>query len=43
MRAKFIVGEADIETEWDSYVDTMYALGLQDWIDADQSIYDRTR
>ena len=43
MRAKFIVGEADIETEWDSYVDTMYALGLQDWIDAEQSIYDRTR
>ena len=43
MRAKFIAGEADIETEWDSYVDTMYALGLQDWIDAEQSIYDRTR
>ena len=43
MRAKFVTGEADIETEWDGYVDTMYALGLQDWIDAEQLIYDRTR
>ena len=41
MRAKFVTGEADIETEWDSYVDTMYGLGLQDWIDAMQSYYDR--
>ena len=24
MRAKFVTGEADLETEWDSYVDTMY-------------------
>ncbi|MCQ2437124.1 MAG: extracellular solute-binding protein [Clostridia bacterium] len=42
MRAKFITGEADIATEWDSYVSTMYSLGLQDWIDAEQSISDRT-
>jgi putative aldouronate transport system substrate-binding protein len=41
MRAKFITGEADIETEWDDYVATMYNLGLQDWIDAMQSYYDR--
>ena len=41
MRAKFITGEADIATEWDSYVDNMYGLGLQDWIDAMQSYYDR--
>lgn len=41
MRAKFVTGEADIETEWDSYVATMYNLGLQDWIDAMQSYYDR--
>ena len=41
MRAKFVTGEADIETEWDTYVDNMYGLGLQDWIDAMQSYYDR--
>jgi len=41
MRAKFITGEVDIETEWDNYVDTMYGLGLEDWIAAWQMYYDR--
>ncbi len=42
-RAKFITGEMDINTQWDEYVKTMYGLGLQSWIDAEQMIYDRTR
>lgn len=43
MRAKFITGEADLDSEWDQYVSTLFSLGLQDYIDAQQSIYDRTR
>jgi len=42
-RANFITGEWDIDTQWDEYVNTMYGLGLQSWIDAEQMIYDRTR
>lgn len=42
-RAKFITGEMDIDSQWDEYVSTIYGLGLQDWIDAEQMIYDRTR
>ena len=40
MRAKFITGEVSFD-QWDEYVDTMYGLGLQDWIDAIQMYYDR--
>ena len=43
MRAKFITGEADIATGWDEYVSTMEALGLGDWIEAEQMIYERTK
>lgn len=41
MRAKFITGEADIETEWDAYVEMMNALGLEDYTAAWQMVYDR--
>lgn len=41
MRAKFIVGEASIEDEWDAYVDTMNSLGLQEYTAAMQMVYDR--
>ena len=43
MRAKFITGEEDIATGWDTYVETIYALGLGDWIEAEQMIYERTK
>lgn len=41
MRAKFITGEADIEAEWDAYVETLQALGLDDYTAAWQMVYDR--
>ena len=39
--AKFITGQRSIETEWDQFVTDLYALGLQDVLDAYQSAYDR--
>ena len=36
-----ITGEEDLEATWDSYVDTVWSLGLQDCLDAQQSAYDR--
>ena len=38
---KCVYGEEDIEAGWDAYVDQLYALGLQECIDAKQSAYDR--
>lgn len=37
---KFIVGEYDIDAEWDSFVQTLYDMGLQDCIDIYQEAYD---
>ena len=31
--AKFITGEADLDTEWDEYVSTCESLGVQTMID----------
>lgn len=39
--AKFITGQRSIEAEWDQFVTDLYALGLQDVLDAYQSAYDR--
>ena len=36
-----ITGDADIDATWDSFVDTVWSLGLQDCLDAEQSAYDR--
>ena len=36
----FITGEAPI-TEWDTFVDVVYSMGMQEVIDAYQSAYDR--
>mgnify|MGYP004555231993 CR=1 FL=1 len=41
MEAKFIRGEVSIEDGWDSYVDTIENMGLQDIIDVKQAAYDR--
>ena len=38
---EFIVGSADIDAEFDTYVDTLYEMGLQDLIDLKQAAYDR--
>lgn len=36
-----ITGEKDIDSTWQEYVDTVWSLGLQDCLDAQQSAYDR--
>ena len=38
---EFITGSADVDVEWDSFVDTLYSMGLQDMIDLKQDAYDR--
>ncbi len=38
---EFIVGSRDIDAEFDSFVDTLYDMGLQDMIDLKQAAYDR--
>ena len=38
---EFIVGSADIDAEFDSFVETLYDMGLQDLIDIKQAAYDR--
>ncbi len=38
---KFILGEMDIDTEWDSFVSACESMGLQDVIDIYQAAYDR--
>lgn len=40
MYIKFIIGEVDIDAEWDTYVKGIWAMGLQDCIDAQQDSLD---
>lgn len=37
---KFIIGEEDVDTQWDSYVATIEAMGVQDVIAVYQDCYD---
>ncbi len=41
MKGKFITGAADIETEWETYCNTLNDMGLQEVIEVYQSAYDR--
>ena len=41
MNAAFITGQADIEAEWDAYVNELYNMGLQEVIDVYQAALDR--
>ena len=41
MTLRFIVGDADIDEEFDAYVQNMYQLGLQELINIKQASYDR--
>lgn len=36
----WMTGESDIEADWDSYVDSVYAAGLQEVLDIRQAAYD---
>lgn len=38
---KFILGEMDIETQWDEFVESCESMGLQEIIDIYQTAYDR--
>ena len=37
----FLIGEKSYESDFDSFVDTLYSMGLQDVIDVYQTVYDR--
>ena len=40
--ARFITGDRDINTDWDSYKDELNAIGLQDMLKVIQAAYERT-
>ena len=39
--ARFITGDLDLDTDWDSYIDELNSFGLEDYIATIQSGYDR--
>ncbi len=41
MITKFIVGEADLEAEWDNYVETVLSIRLEEALGYQQAAYDR--
>lgn len=41
MRVAFITGEANLETDWDNYQNTIQAMSLDKLLAAEQSAYDR--
>lgn len=41
MITQFITGERDFEAGWDEYVATLEAMGLNEWVELDQTAYDR--
>jgi putative aldouronate transport system substrate-binding protein len=40
-RVRFIVGDLDIESDWDSYVSEIESAGLDRWIEIQQQAYNR--
>ena len=40
--AEFVTGARDIEKGWDSYIEEMNTMGLQQWIETAQTAYDRS-
>ena len=41
MEGKFITGVADIETEWDTYCQTLDQMGINEVLEVYQASYDR--
>jgi putative aldouronate transport system substrate-binding protein len=41
MEAKFITGAESIDGKWDEYVRTLESLGIEEYVAAYQSAYDR--
>lgn len=40
-KTRFIMGDMDIDTEWDSYVAELEKIGLAKWLEIAQKVYDR--
>ena len=43
MTTQFITGEADLESDWDTYVKTLENMKLSRWVEIDQTAYDRVK
>ena len=43
MVTQFITGEADIDATWETYVNTLKQMGLDRWLEIDQTAYSRTK
>lgn len=41
METAFIIGETDIDAEWDAYLAELEAMGLSRWVEIEQAAYDR--
>lgn len=41
MRLRFITGESNLDAEWDSYVSSIEAMGIEDCVALVQAAYDR--
>lgn len=41
MKAKWVTGQADIDKEWDGYVDRLYKMGLEEYIKIYKDAYER--
>ena len=42
MVAQFAIGDADLETQWDSFVEDLKSMGIEDCIALEQEAYDAT-
>lgn len=43
MVPQFVIGEADLDADWDEYVETLESMGLGECIEVWQQAYDRTK
>lgn len=41
MSARWIAGESDIDKDWDSYIDSLNGIGLEEYVSIHQAAYDR--
>ncbi len=39
--ARFVIGDLNIETQWDWYVNELRAMGIEEYIEVSQTVYDR--
>lgn len=41
MKAQFIIGETDIDSNWDTFINTLNGMRLQRLLEIEQQAYDR--